>query len=83
MHLIKGANPIFQNLVLYFEPGSPHQRYEFKISVINWSNRLDLESNFVYCSCLFTVSFICHIFQTQHFSAMKFYMGSEKNISFL
>ena len=53
------------------------------------SSRLEIRSNFVYCSCLYlTVSLIMvtitshvfiNIFQTEHFLAVNIAMGYEKN----
>ena len=58
------------------------------------SSRLDVGSNFVYFSCLYISGYLSLImvtinrqvfinfFQTEHFSAVKFVMGYEKNMSF-
>ena len=53
----------------------------------------DVRSNFVYCSCLYLIVLLCmvtiisHIFpdvsQRKQISALKFYIGYEKNMRFL
>ena len=51
-HFFKGARSYFSKCSFTFNLKDHHTKgVNFKFQLI-WSNRLDLVSNFVYCSCL-------------------------------
>ena len=59
---------------------------------LKWFSRLDVQNNFCVLQLLYIISYcygyhnqtsFIHIFQMKHFSAVKFAMGYEKNMSFL
>ena len=89
IYTLKVRGPIFQNLVLYFiwriiTPKIVNLKFQ-----LNWSNRLDVASNFVYCNCLYdyyinfimvTISryFFVNIFQMHYFSILANFQISER-----
>ena len=79
---------LFFKIMFYISfDGSSHQRCKFKILIKIGQTVWMQQVNFVYCSCLnLTVRkfhYGYHNFQMLHFSAVKFYRGYEKNMSFL
>ena len=86
---IKGAWSYFS---VSFD-GSSHQRYKFKISVEwikpfgCWKVFCILQLPICYRVSLIIITTTRHIFnkffQTEHFSALKFYIVYEKNMNFL
>ena len=89
----KGAWSYFSKFSFLFHLKNHHFKdvnWEFQLK---WSSHLDARSRFVYCSCqyFYCVSLIMvtitrhifiNIFQMEHFSAVKFAMGYEKNMSY-
>ena len=56
VRLIKGARSYFSKFSFIFDLKDHHTKdVDFKLQFI-FSNRLDLASNFVYCSCLYKYS---------------------------
>ena len=77
---LKVHSPIFQNLVFGFIWRLLLQRYQFKIVEAN------LYTAVVYillCKLSYSYHYQAHFFQMEHFSAVKFAVGYEKNMNFL
>ena len=92
---LKVHGPIFKiKFCISFEESS-HQRFKFKYSIIELVKPFGCGKQFCtlqlpYCLYNHYVNFIMvtitrhifiNIFQTHHFSAVKFYMGYEKNMT--
>ena len=86
---------ISQNGDIYSnDASSPKKNLGFKFQ-LNRSNRLDTRRYYVFYNCLYlpascklymvtiTSNIYINIFQTVHFSAVKFTRGNEKNMTFL
>ena len=85
-------SPIFENLVCISFGGSSHQRFKFKISVKSVKPfgcrkqfcilQLPISNYVSLIMVTITKHLFINFFQPKHFSAMKFYMDYEKNMSF-
>ena len=92
--LIKDAHSYFSKFSFMFHLKNHHSKDVNLKFQLKWSCCLDVRSNFVYlqlcisyCVSLIMVTITRHIFinifETEHFSAVKFDMGYEKNMNFL
>ena len=89
----KGAQSFFSKFSFLFHLKDHTQRCKFKISVETFKPSgcrkqfYILQLPISYCVSLIMVTITGHIFinifQTEHFSAVKFAMGYEKNMNFL